>query len=185
MLRCYDKPFLNCILTLCLGLGLIFWPGVCSAQSATQQATDQQDAKKNKKTNQDQGDSTVMDEVVVTATRQEAQLQHMTSSVTVIGPQELADSPSLAIDDVLRSVAGLDFWGSDIAYGGFRSINMRGTGGGNDQGRTLILVDGLPINDTWDGNVAWSQVVPGRTSGASRSCAARPRPSTAAAPWAA
>lgn len=96
--------------------------------------------------------------VVVTATRSERQKNELPVAVTVVGPKELAALPAQTVDDVLRSQAGLDFWGSDIAYGGFRSVTMRGTGGSNDQGRTLILVDGLPINDTWDGNVAWSQI---------------------------
>jgi outer membrane receptor protein involved in Fe transport len=161
MLRCNTKLVLNYVAALCLSLSLIFISSSALAQSETRQTTTEQAIQttpKDNKEDQENQKFMVMDEVVVTATRQEAQLKHMTSSVTVIGPKELAASPSLAIDDVLRSVAGLDFWGSDIAYGGFRSINMRGTGGGNDQGRTLILVDGLPINDTWDGNVAWSQI---------------------------
>jgi len=97
-------------------------------------------------------------EVVVTATRSERQKNELPASVTVIGPKVLAASPAKTVDDVLRSQAGLDFWGNDLASGGFSAVTMRGTGGSNDQGRTLILVDGLPINDTWDGNVAWSQI---------------------------
>ena len=97
-------------------------------------------------------------EMVVTATRTPERLDNAQSFVTVIGPKDIAASPAQSVDDLLRSQAGLDFWGSDIAYGGFRSVTLRGMGGSNDQGRTLILVDGLPINDTWDGNVAWSQI---------------------------
>lgn len=98
------------------------------------------------------------DDVVVTATRRPVSAGNIHSSVTVIGPEELALSAAKNVDDVLRSHAGLNFWGSDIAYGGFRAATMRGLGGSNNQGRSLILVDGMPINDTWDGNVAWSQI---------------------------
>ncbi len=102
--------------------------------------------------------TTKLDEIVVTADRRPEKLRDMEVSVTVIGPEELAASPAQTVDDVLRSQAGLDFWGSDLAYGGFRAVAMRCICGCNVQGRTLILVDGLPINDTWDGNVAWSQI---------------------------
>ena len=54
-------------------------------------------------------------------------------------------------------MAGVDIWGNDLTYCGFRAVVLRGAGGGS-QGRTLILIDGLPINDTWSGQVAWSQI---------------------------
>ena len=97
-------------------------------------------------------------EMVVTATRTPEKLSDTQSFVTVIGLEQIEASPATSVDDLLRTQAGIDFWGSDIAYGGFRSVTLRGMGGSNDQGRTLILVDGLPINDTWDGNIGWSQI---------------------------
>jgi outer membrane receptor for ferrienterochelin and colicin len=136
---------LLCACTLCM---VTATSGVAAETSQTQKA----------RTGNNPNKAMLQSEMVVTTTRMPEKLSNMQSYVTVIGPKELAASPTQSIDDVLRSQAGLDFWGSDIAYGGFRSVTLRGMGGSNDQGRTLILVDGLPINDTWDGNVAWSQV---------------------------
>ncbi len=99
-----------------------------------------------------------LEEVVVTTSRRDTVVSDIPASVTIIDSKQLEGNPVKTIDDVLRSVAGVDVWGSDLADQGFRSVTIRGVGGGNKQQRTLVLLDGIPINDTWAGWVAWSQV---------------------------
>ncbi len=99
-----------------------------------------------------------LEEVVVSASRREMAVSDIPASVTIIDSKQLEDYPVKTVDDALRSIAGIDVWGSDLADQGFRSVTLRGVGGGNKQQRTLILLDGVPVNDTWSGWVAWGQV---------------------------
>ena len=102
--------------------------------------------------------SVIIPEVVVTASRKESLVQNVPASVTVIDAEDLRMSPLSTVDDVLRSVAGVDVWGNNQGSLGQRAVTVRGVGGGSDQERTLILVNGIPVNDTWSGQVSWSQI---------------------------
>jgi iron complex outermembrane receptor protein len=99
-----------------------------------------------------------LEDVVVTATRKESLLKDAPASVTVIDAEELEKSALKSVDDVLRSVAGVDVWGSNLDPLGHRAVTVRGVGGGSSQERTLILVNGVPINDSWSGSIAWNQI---------------------------
>lgn len=99
-----------------------------------------------------------LDDVIVTASRKQALLKDTPASVTIINAEELEQSSLKTVDDVLRSVAGVDIWGSNLDPLGQRAVTVRGVGGGSSQERTLILVDGVPINDSWSGSVVWNQV---------------------------
>lgn len=99
-----------------------------------------------------------LQEVVVTATRKQALVEDTPASVTIIDSKELEQSALKTVDDVLRSVAGVDIWGSNFDPLGQRAVTVRGVGGGSSQERTLILIDGVPVNDTWSGSVVWNQI---------------------------
>jgi len=100
----------------------------------------------------------VLPEVVVTATRKESLVEDVPASVTVIDAEALRRSPLRNVDDVLRSVAGVDVWGNNVDPLGHRAVTVRGIGGGSSQERTLILINGIQANDTWSGQVVWNQV---------------------------
>ncbi len=97
-------------------------------------------------------------QVIVTATRTERQIANVAASVTVIGKEDIEDSPFERIDDILRTTAGLniDYHYGMHTIGGVRPANFRGTGGYGD--RTLVLVDGVPQNNANNGWVEWSQI---------------------------
>jgi iron complex outermembrane receptor protein len=76
--------------------------------------------------------------------------------VTVIEQEELARAPEVAADELLHrlpSVAYSREYAAECGPG--REITLRGI---PDQKRTLILVDGVPINDGVTGAVNWSMV---------------------------
>jgi iron complex outermembrane recepter protein len=100
----------------------------------------------------------MLPEVVVTATRKESLVEDVPASVTIIDAEELRKSPLRNVDDVLRSVAGVDVWGNNVDPLGHRAVTVRGIGGGSSQERTLILINGIPVNDTWSGQVVWNQI---------------------------
>lgn len=99
-----------------------------------------------------------LEESVVSASRKTTSLNDTPASITIIDAKQLEHYPVKTVDDALRSIAGVDVWGSSIADQGFRSVTLRGVGGGVKQQRALILLDGVPLNDTWSGWVSWSQI---------------------------
>ncbi|MDH7463749.1 TonB-dependent receptor [Chitinophagaceae bacterium 26-R-25] len=84
-----------------------------------------------------------LDEVVVTANKF-AQKQSATGKVlTVIGRQELEKNTGRSLTQVLNEQAGLLINGSQNSPGSNQTVYMQGANAAN----TLILVDGMPVND--------------------------------------
>jgi len=84
-----------------------------------------------------------LDEVVVTANKF-AQKQSATGKVlTVISRQELEKNTGRTLTQVLNEQAGLLINGSQNSPGTNQTVYMQGSGAAN----TLILVDGMPVND--------------------------------------
>jgi outer membrane receptor protein involved in Fe transport len=97
--------------------------------------------------------------VVISATRSEEPLAKLPVSATVITGEDIVQSPSRAVDDALRATAGVQLPLSDSAtiLPLIPSIAIRGTGVGDTATRALVLVDGLPINGAFFGNVLWNR----------------------------
>lgn len=96
--------------------------------------------------------------IVVTANRFSQQASDVASSVTVIDKKDIESSPREKIDDILRPAAGLDVnyhYGMHIVSG-VRPVNLRGTASYGE--RTLVLVDGAPLNNPLNGWVDWSRL---------------------------
>lgn len=105
-------------------------------------------------------DETSGSEVVVTATRSASQLAKVPASVSVVTSQRIKDTPAQELDDVLRSVPGVNLlsYSADTQHPTSDSLGMRGLGGGA-QGisRALVMLDGVPLNDPFFGYVQWSR----------------------------
>ncbi len=85
----------------------------------------------------------VLDEVVVTATRSPKKQGEIGKVVRVITAEQLAKSQGRSLPEVLNFVAGLTLSGSQNAPGSNVSVFTRGAATGN----TLILLDGIPVNN--------------------------------------
>lgn len=100
--------------------------------------------------------ATVMDEVVVTATRQLEAVSKVPANVTVVTAEEIDRSAAQSVPELLRSVPGVLV--NDIAGNGRNyTVDLRGfgeTGGLN----TLVLVDGRRINQADLSGVDWSLI---------------------------
>ncbi|MDE3155980.1 MAG: TonB-dependent receptor [Acidobacteriota bacterium] len=89
----------------------------------------------------------VQETVVVTATASPVPFQNLARSVVVLTHDEIARLPVQSVNEVLRYAAGVD-------------VRARGPLGVQDDfslrgaafGQTLVLVDGLPINDAQSGH---------------------------------
>ena len=84
-----------------------------------------------------------LDEVVVTANRI-AQKQNTTGKVvTVINQQQIADNAGRTLGELLSTQAGFFINGANNATGTNLEIYFRGA----SSGKTLIVIDGIPVND--------------------------------------
>lgn len=81
--------------------------------------------------------------VVVTATRTSAPLEQVASSVTVITARQLQATHQPFIADALREVPGL-YVAQSGGPGQAASVFLRGAAASD----TLVLIDGMPVNDT-------------------------------------
>lgn len=100
------------------------------------------------------------EEIVVTASRVEQRAGEVPAHVTVLDREDVERSPARTLDDLLRQVPGFSLFrrsGSAVAHPTTQGVSLRGIGpsGGS---RTLVLVDGVPLNDPFGGWVAWSRV---------------------------
>ncbi len=100
--------------------------------------------------------ATVLEEVVVTATRQEEEISTIPANVTVISASEIALSAAQTVPELLRGVAGVLV--NDIAGNGRHyTVDLRGFGETASL-NTLVLVDGRRINQSDLSGVDWTLI---------------------------
>ena len=105
-------------------------------------------------------DPALAETIVVTASRAEQELGQVTSSVSVLSGDELRASASLALDDTMRRVPGFSLFrrnSSMVAHPTSQGVSLRGIGP-SGVSRTLVLLDGLPLNDPFGGWIYWGRV---------------------------
>ncbi len=108
-------------------------------------------------------EDTVVDRLVVTANRLPDVLASTPFDVQVLDREALEDAPQLRLDDILRAeMPGFSLFrrnSSRTANPTTQGVTLRNFGP-NGAGRTLVLLDGIPLNDPFAGYVLWSQVPP-------------------------
>ena len=98
--------------------------------------------------------------VNVTSSRTDVPRTDPTVTVTVLSSSELLTSAPLTLDDALKMVPGFTLFrrtSSRTANPTTQGVALRGIGG-TAQSRSLVLVDGVPLNDAFGGWVYWSKV---------------------------
>ena len=102
------------------------------------------------------------EEVVVTANRTETRLGETPASVVTLSEAEINTTAAPTIDDALRQVAGFSLFrrtGSRNANPTAQGVSLRGVGA-SGASRSLVLFDGVPLNDSFGGWVQWNRVAP-------------------------
>jgi len=96
--------------------------------------------------------ATRLNEVTVTASAMPLELRKVASSVTVLKASDPEMQQIQTIDDALGYMPGVSVSrGRGLTTtGSHTTVTLRGTGAA---GRTLILKDGIPLNDTYTGGV--------------------------------
>ena len=93
--------------------------------------------------------------VVTTASRGPA-IGDPSAATTVIGPAQIETAPAQTPDQLLHDipVIALPRNDSHTLHPTGQSVSMRGIG----RGRTLVLTDGVPLNDPFGGWIHWNKV---------------------------
>jgi outer membrane receptor protein involved in Fe transport len=104
--------------------------------------------------------ATRFETVTVTPTRTEERLGNIPASVTVLRSEDIARSPGLVADDVLRRIPSFSLFRrstSLVTHPTTQGVSLRGIGP-SGVSRTLVLLDGAPFNDPFGGWVYWTRV---------------------------
>ena len=104
--------------------------------------------------------ASVTEAVTVTATRGERRSGDVPASVTMLDRQDVRQSPALVADDVLRQIPTFSLFrrtSSLASHPTAQGVSLRGIGP-SGVSRTLVLVDGVPVNDPFGGWVYWSRI---------------------------
>ncbi len=99
---------------------------------------------------------TLLDEMVITATRFPAKRAAIPAHITTISAEEIRNTPATTIPDLLRSQAGIvvtDLTGNGRSF----TVDLRGFGESAGT-NTLVLVDGRRINQADLGGTDWLQI---------------------------
>ncbi|GAB6039464.1 TonB-dependent receptor plug domain-containing protein [Endothiovibrio diazotrophicus] len=97
--------------------------------------------------------------VVVTATRTEREVADVPASVSVITAEEIARSNARSADELLQELAGVDVRHGigPLSVGTSNKVILRGMGG-LTEARALLLIDGVPVNEVYNGGVEWNLI---------------------------
>jgi len=102
--------------------------------------------------------SLMLSSVIVTATRTPTEASQVASTVNVLTPEHVQTSPARESQDLLREIPGVELPRTSSLVGGTAQIvSIRGV----DEGRTVVLFDGIPVNDAWGEWIDWGRVPKG------------------------
>lgn len=99
----------------------------------------------------------ILHEVVVTGSRTERPVTQSPGSISIVTPVLLRNSPAQSVDDILTMISGVNTTRSDGLSTMHTNVSIRGLAG-DEQGRTLVLFDGIPINTSDEGSVNWNSI---------------------------
>jgi outer membrane receptor protein involved in Fe transport len=99
---------------------------------------------------------TQLDPQVVTATMTRQSLRNVPAAVSVITREQIEKSPATTVDQLLQGVPGVYAARMDASSPNrIAQTYSRGLPGNS---RTLVMLDGIPMNVLYDGQVDWSQL---------------------------
>lgn len=84
------------------------------------------------------------------------------ASISVVGHRELQEIPGINVDDRLRSIPGFSLFrrsSSVVANPTTQGVSLRGIGS-TGVSRTLVMWDGIPVNDPFGGWIYWTRISP-------------------------
>ncbi|MBN2165406.1 MAG: TonB-dependent receptor [Marinilabiliaceae bacterium] len=95
--------------------------------------------------------------VIITGTKTTRNINEVPGRISVINSNIIEQSPIQQIDDILRFIPGINVNRSTGLYSQRPMITLRGLSG-DEQSRTLVLINSVPINTSDEGGVNWNRI---------------------------
>ncbi len=102
--------------------------------------------------------SLMLSGVVVSASRMATEGRQVAATVNTLTNEQVKLSPARETQDMLREIPGVEMPRTSSQVGGTAQIvSIRGV----DEGRTAVLIDGIPLNDAWGEWIDWNRAPKG------------------------
>ena len=101
----------------------------------------------------------LLENVTVTPARTEQKITEVAASVDILDNDTIKESPAVVVDDVLRQLPEFSLFtraSSLSSHPTSQGVSLRGIGP-SGVSRTLVMADGVPVNDPFGGWVYWSR----------------------------
>jgi outer membrane receptor protein involved in Fe transport len=98
--------------------------------------------------------------VIITSARAAVRVDETPASVSLLDAQDVSNAAAQTTDDLLRQVPGFSLFrrtSSLVANPTTAGVSLRGAGA-SGASRTLVMQDGVPLNDAFGGWVYWDRV---------------------------
>src|SRR5206468_6169047 len=151
-----NSAFLKSLLGLFLFAG-VFVPAYAQERPVTDDSAIQSDTKVDPPADTKPKEDSVFiapePVVVVTTASRGPAIGDASAATTVIGPAQIETDPAQTPDQLLHDVPVIALPRNDshTLHPTGQSVSMRGLG----RGRTLVLTDGVPLNDPFGGWIHW------------------------------
>ena len=97
--------------------------------------------------------------IVITATKNKKRITEVPGRTEWLSAKQLETIPMTQADDYLRTIPGIQVSREHGILDQTSTVSMRGLGG-DQQGRYLVLMDGVPMNKADGGSVNWNSINP-------------------------
>ncbi len=96
-----------------------------------------------------------LEEIVITATKTEKRLKEVPASVSIVTKEEIEARKVQNVDEALKTTVGCAIRRGKGLMDSMARVTLRGFSG---QERTLVMLDGQPLNNAYTGGVQWSSI---------------------------
>lgn len=92
--------------------------------------------------------------ITVSATRMPTESRQVAATINELTREQVRTSPATGVQDMMREIPGVEMPRTSSSVGGVAQIvSIRGV----DEGRTAVLLDGIPLNDAWGEWIDWDR----------------------------
>lgn len=100
-------------------------------------------------------DNLLANDVVITATKTENFINQVPTRINLLSPRQIELLPAQSTDELLANIPGVNVNRSFGIFSHSSTVTMRGLNG-EEQGRVLVMIDGIPTNKSDGGSVNWN-----------------------------
>ena len=105
------------------------------------------------------GSTINLQKIIVTPSRANTVIGDVPTDASIIDSETIESENPVNIDDTLKYIPGVDVSRRSGFTSATSNVTLRGFGT-QSRGRTLVLIDGIPFNEIYSGEVYWNAINP-------------------------